>query len=320
MNKTISRKLKNMYWSVAEKRKTQAELRRRMAVLSKEGDPFFYVINRSDYVGLFSYVEIVMRQIDFALRQGYIPVVDMRGSRNPYLEDGKEQTENWWELYFEQPAGYSPEEAYRSGRFERAKEENRSKIPYGGDAFTLKKSRWQWSAFYQYFFKPNETVRHYFEKEYETLMNSDGSNVLGVLVRGTDYKAAAGHPIMPEVDEVIDAVKKCMKRYDRIYLATEEYVNVKRFEAEFPGRVLVNQRMYYDSENFDGKSINEIRFTRENDQYLCGLEYLSSILLLSKCGGLVGGLCGGTVAAVYMNGVQYRDLIYFDKGRQALQE
>lgn len=308
--------VKNLYWSVAEARRTEQEWKRMLEALSGKKEPVFYVINRSDYVGLFSYVEIVMRQIDHALRHGYIPVVDMRGSKNPYLEDGKEQAENWWELYFEQPTAYTVEEAYRSGRIERAKEENRSRIPYGGDAFTFKKSRWTWSAFYRTFFKPNDTVRKYFEKEYEALMHSDGSRVLGVLVRGTDYKAAAGHPVMPDVDEVIGAVRKCMERYDFIYLATEEYANVKRFETEFPGRVLVNQRMYYDAENFDGKSINEIRFKRENDKYLCGLEYLSSILLLSKCGGLVGGLCGGTVAAVYMNDHQYRDLVYFDKGRQ----
>ena len=316
MNQTISHFLKNMYWSLVESGKTKQEWKRMLETPAEGEHSVFYVINRSDYVGLFSYVEIVMRQIDYALRKGYIPVVDMRGSRNPYVDDGKEQTENWWELYFEQPAGYSVEEAYRSGRIEHASEENRSTIPYGGIAFTLKKSRWTWSAFYRTFFKPNETVRNYFAKEYETLMQSDGSRVLGVLVRGTDYKAAAGHPVMPEVDEVIAAVKKCMKRYDRIYLATEEYANVKRFEAEFPGRVLVNRRMYYDEESFEGKTINEIRFARENDKYLCGLEYLSSILLLSKCGGLVGGLCGGTVAAVYLNDYQYRDLVYFDKGRQ----
>lgn len=316
MNKTISRLLKNSYWSMIQKRKVQAEWERSLHTLAAPTEKTYYVINRVDYVGLFSYVEIVLRQIEYALHQGYIPVVDMRGSRNPYLEDGKEQTENWWDLYFEQPAGHSLEEAYRSGRIERAVEENRSKVPYGGNAFSYKRSRWHWSAYYREFFKPNETVQHYFEKEYEELMHSDGRKVLGVLVRGTDYKTAAGHPIMPDVDEVVEAVKKCMKRYDRIYLATDEYVNVERFEAEFPGRVLVNQRMYYDGKNVEGRSINEIRFERENDKYLCGLEYLSSILLLSQCGGLVGGLCGGTVAAIYINDYRYRDLIYFDKGRQ----
>lgn len=316
MNQTISRFLKNIYWSFIEAGKAEQEWMRMLETLSDRKNPVFYVISRSDYVGLFSYVEIVMRQIDYALRNGYIPIVDMRGSKNPYLEDGKEQTENWWELYFEQPAGYSVEEAYQSGKIERASEEKRSRIPYGGASFKLKKSRWTWSAYYRTFFKPNETVRNYFAQEYETLMHSDGSRVLGVLVRGTDYQTAAGHPVMPGVDEVISAVKKCMKRYDRIYLATEEHVNVERFEAEFPGRVLVNRRMYYDEKNFEERSINEIRFDRENDKYLCGLEYLSSILLLSKCGGLVGGLCGGTVAAVYLNDYQYRDLIYFDKGRQ----
>ena len=42
----------------------------------------------------------------YAVKQGYIPVIDMQNGRNTYLEEGKVGRENAWEYYFEQPCGY----------------------------------------------------------------------------------------------------------------------------------------------------------------------------------------------------------------------
>ncbi len=309
MNEKVRKCLKNLYWDICEGRKTKAELRKELDKLVEAEK--FYIISRTEYVGLFSYVQTIMRQIGYAVNNGCIPVVDMRGIRNPYVEDGEENEINWWELYFEQPTEHSLEEAYRSSH-ELCKEENMSTIPHGGSAVFYKKSRWYWSTMYREFFRLNKKANEYFENEYRTLMNSDGSNVLGVLVRGTDRIGAVGHSVMPTVEEILAVVREKMKHYDKIYLATEEYSNVELFEAEFPGKILVNKRMYYDQQDFSSKTINEIRFERENDKYLCGLEYLSSVMLLAKCGGIVGGSCSGTVAAIYINGYQYKDIECFE--------
>lgn len=45
-----------------------------------------------------------------------------------------------------------------------------------------------------------------------------------------------------------------------------------------------------------------------------GLEYLSSIILLSRCTALVGGNCGGTLGALFFNDEKYEFVHVFNLG------
>ena len=145
--------------------------------------------------------------------------------------------------------------------------------------------------------------------------------VLGVICRGTDYLALkpSGHPVQPEIKDVIAYCKKYMEKnkYDAIYLATEERKTRDLFKKEFPGKILENKRRYYD-DIYDKDSsisyIKDVHFERENDNYWSGLEYLSSIILLSRCDALVGGNCGGTLGAIFFNDEKYEFTHVFDLG------
>ena len=89
------------------------------------------------------------------------------------------------------------------------------------------------------------------------------------------------------------------------------------FEKAFPGKILENKRVYYDDIYDQDDSIayiKDVHFERENDRYLSGLEYLSSIILLSRCSALVGGNCGGTLGALFFNDEQYQFVHVFDLG------
>ena len=48
-----------------------------------------------------------------------------------------------------------------------------------------------------------------------------------------------------------------------------------------------------------------MNFERENDSYYKGLEYFSSIVILSRCQALIGGNTGGSCAAMFMNNMKY---------------
>lgn len=106
-------------------------------------------------------------------------------------------------------------------------------------------------------------------------------------------------------------------KYDAIYLATEERKTRDLFKKEFPGKILENKRRYYD-DIYDKDSsisyIKDVHFERENDNYWSGLEYLSSIILLSRCDALVGGNCGGTLGAIFFNDEKYEFTYVFDLG------
>lgn len=60
--------------------------------------------------------------------------------------------------------------------------------------------------------------------------------------------------------------------------------------------------------------IKDVHFERKNDNYLSGLEYLSSIILLSRCTALVGGNCGGTLGALFFNDEKYEFVHVFNLG------
>lgn len=287
--------IKNLNWDIAGCRSAKCSFEK----TSDGGHK--YVISRNEMVGLFSYVETTMRETVQAVNKDMVPVVDMTGCRNPYL-DSTSDNKNWWELYFDQPTGNGGKVLkITAGK-------GNGEVPHSRIGVLEKRSRWYWGKVYEAYFKPNNTVMEYFNKEYELLLGAGSFRTLGVLVRGTDYKGAKGHPVQPSVDEVIRVVKSVAHKYDKIYIATEEQKNVKAFEQAFTGKVITNKRNYFDGIDMSGKTINDIRFERENDGYLSGLEYLSSILLLSKCDGLVAGICGGSVAAVYINNNKYRYL------------
>ena len=93
-----------------------------------------------------------------------------------------------------------------------------------------------------------------------------------------------------------------------IYLATEDGKIDKAFRERFPGKIRINQRRYYD-ELFDENGlqlIKDVHFDREDDDYWKGMEYLSSLVILSRCESLIAGNCGGSQMAVFMNGGKYR--------------
>lgn len=91
-------------------------------------------------------------------------------------------------------------------------------------------------------------------------------------------------------------------------------MNLKK---HFREKYLKTKRVYYDDIYDQDDSIayiKDVHFERENDRYLSGLEYLSSIILLSRCSALVGGNCGGTLGALFFNDEQYQFVHVFDLG------
>lgn len=176
-----------------------------------------------------------------------------------------------------------------------------------------------WGRMYQTFIHLNESTRNYVENEYQTIFKGK-KRVLGVICRGTDYLRLrpAGHPVQPPVDDVIALCEEKIREdsYDAIYLATEEKKIRDQFCQAFPGMIMENKRQYYDDiyykENI--QYIKDVHFDRENNNYWTGLEYLSSILLLSRCTALIGGNCGGAMAALFFNNGKYQYTHIFNLG------
>lgn len=255
------------------------------------------------------FLENMMSLMVYALSNGYTPYVNL-----------KDRGEGWtnWDTFFEQPFPIPTDRMPdRVCDLEQGYFKPEFYTPYNKLDLRL------WCKVYHRLVRLNEPTSQYVEKEYNNLFfgeKGQKKSVLGVICRGTDYVKLRpwGHPVQPPVEQVIERAKVLMEWYrlEELYLATEELAIFEKFDKAFPGKVLVNQRQYYDG-IFNAQNmtyIYEVQFDRENDIFLKGLEYLSSLQLLSRCDVLLGGNCGGACAALYMNNMKYKYVELFNLG------
>ena len=240
-----------------------------------------------------------------AVCEGYIPRIEILNSKG----------ENIWEMFFQQPFADMPE-----AHLPRAIIEDPHYLENfpAFEAVYDREIALQWGKVFDFFVSFNEKAKAYIDEEINGIIK--GKNVLGVLCRGTDYieTRPKGHPVQPDIDSLISKVEEVFKNggYQYLYLATEDGRYDRAFRSVYGDRLLINKRKYYDSVYLDQKVslIKDVHFDRDDDDFLKGIEYVSSLQILSKCQGLVAGNCSGTQAAVFWNNGNYRDTYIFDLG------
>ena len=287
-------------------------------------DKIFYITGVADRRGGLLWMMLCnLGRIAYALEKGWIPVVDWQNQPNQYLENQDLHKKNAWEYYFEQPCNYNLASIKQSKNivqgigplsidnliFDCYIETNDEYFPY------IKKIFKQYIQF-------NVSTRNYIENEYQTVLNGK-DKVLGVLCRGTDYtlRKPEGHPIQPEPEKVIKKAKEVMaaKHLDSIYLATEDQDIYELFRKEFGEKLHTNkQDRFTKQEMAKAQYLYQIQHDRENDKYLLGLEYLSSIYILSKCHSFISGRTRGATGVLLMtDGFDYQYIwnlsIYMNK-------
>lgn len=237
--------------------------------------------------------------------------------RIPVVQIVNEAGDNIWEQFFEQPCPNWEEMAADRDTTVLDKKEV---MVFPGFQEIFSGARVAlWRNLYQSFVRFCPPVQEYIDGEVRGLLE-EGRRVLGVLCRGTDYiqLRPTGHPVQPDLEEILDMAERKLGELscDFIYLATEEGRIDRRFRERFPDKILVNRRVYYD-EIFQKEQltwIKDVHFDREDDDYWKGVEYLSSLVILSKCHAIVAGNCGGSQAAVFMNDGTYEDVHIYDMG------
>lgn len=311
--------------------------------------PYLVLQNRSKSVGLMTYAAQVVEFSDYAEKHNSEVIVDLKNYPCVNLDDSRVGIDNAWEYYYEQPFHDTPEldqlyekysfsflPCYRKKLLAYYPGINRS-IAYR--LFYNKRTEYEritikecldnseiyrrWCDIARRRLHLNEKTQSYVEEEYQSIIA--GKRVLGVSIRGTDYtqKRAYGHPIQPPIEKVIADAVSCMHKYGytHIYLSCEERAAVDCFETAFPGRILINKRKFFDNVDFRKVSgIADISFNRENDAYLRGLEYLSSIYLLSRCDALIAGQNTGSQMAYIINGGKYEYVYFYSIGKYGIDD
>ena len=284
------------------------------------GGKTYYIIRRRDHLcGLFSNYHIFADHMYYALSKGWLPVVDMKHYPNAYLEPQLLGKVNAWEYYFRQPFDLTLDEAYSADNVVVGTgEPPKFKLPnplgsrgiyefYANVNGIL--SAWQVIDRLGLFRLQPKMIED-ITQEYNRLISKD-DRVLGVLVRGTDFNILRPQYATP-LGKAVAASKDLKAKWNcnKIFLATEDYDIVTRFKEEFADDCLVVDRQYV---NYDGRGhLALYHINRKNDFFLLGKEYLTQIVILSKCNCLCAMAGNGTAAAMIMSD-GYERVAIFDR-------
>lgn len=279
-------------------------------------DKIFYVIRRRDlYCGLFSLFITNLKRIDDAVKQGYIPVVDMQNDFNIYLSEDKVGRENAWEYYFKQPMGYSMKDIERSRRVIIGSGAVPPMFPYldirflSGETGELE----YWRECARKYISLSDEAGRLVDQEYNKLFTV-GDKVLGVKCRGTDYTNGKpkNHPIQPTPEQAVSKAEEIFasKGCTKVFLATEDAMFYEVFKEKFGDRLIANKTDYM---KYQGGSTGKEEYEQENGGYRAGMEYLITTMLLARCDCLCAGCVSATVGALLLTeGYEYTYL--FDLG------
>ena len=289
----------------------------------QNSDKTFFIVRRTNtYSGLLSLMLTHLMRIDEAIKRGCIPVVDMQNNFNVYLPEDKIGKENAWEYYFEQPMHYGLQDIKKSKNILLGSGEVPEVFPYNDVKFASgEDGRIQyWQELAQKYIRLNKKTESYIQ-ELESRLFAPGDKVLGVKCRGTDYLRAKpeGHPRQPDIEQIIEKTEEIMEQQgcNKIFLSTEDEAMYEKLTAHFGDAVVTNKKEYV---HYEKGPIGQVVYREdEKEKYMEGLEYLSQIIILSRCDCLVAGLTSGTIGAMLLTkGYEYSYI--FDLGLYSKEE
>jgi hypothetical protein len=250
-----------------------------------------------------AYIGEVVSLILYALYRGYIPEIQINSNES--------ETKNNWDWYFIQPKDLPFFCEINCENFQRVECPVVSSVfgPWCDILWNEAGADYKiWRFLYRTFIKYNDHTIAYFDRE---LGNFDEENTLGTIIRGTDYTATKPrwHPVQPSPDELLAILKHefASGKYNKIYVATEEQRLYNLIEAEFGQDIVFSKQktfydeIYYENLKHNISRIGDVKFDRENDNYLKGIEYLLTLNALSRCSAIIGANCGGSMYAVLMS-------------------
>lgn len=305
-----------LYLTITQKKYDNKLIGEKSSFGIENPDIIFFIIRLNNpYLGLMAIYNSVLGYIRIAEERGYIPVVDLKNFQNGYLEIEEVGKKNAWEYYFEQPTKYTLEEAYRSKNviFSSGISPREASPQVLKLFMDHKKKSDQYFRLKNKYLRIKKNILQQIESQFLNIVGN--KRVIGITSRGSDIINLKGHAIQPTTNELIAKSKSMLLKWncDYIFLASEEEYVVETFRKVFGNRLLINQSMRITE--FE-KYIPwvEISFNRENDKYLKGFEYLTTVVILSRCQCIIGSLIGATVGALVMNKGEYENTYLYDLG------
>ena len=266
--------------------------------------------------GLLSLFWNVVRNLDYAIDNNLIPIIDFKNYRTQYAINN---VDNVWDYYFTQPSDYSLSEVYSSQNVILSGLEiqsyKKTKYHANYEHAKLDELHKQIFQYIDYSDKTKQRVNQEIEK-----LKLNLEDTLGLYLRGTDYikLKPSGHPIQPTIEQAVEVADQFREKYNiaNIFLVTEDGEIYKSIKARYREECITPSfdKYIYDYKGKNFLSNDECINKLEENAYERGMNYLVKMIILSKCGYLIGGNTNGMWAVNVFAEKEFKDLYVFDLG------
>lgn len=272
----------------------------------------YYIIHFDDpmHSGWTVWERVVLYQSIYAVRHGMIPVVDMKNYPSIYQEKEMMGKENTWEKYYLQPMDVALQTAYESNDYiiSDGSQEWFNYIRRAPHGLKLSEDelRREYGKYIRLTPYTKEVLENKFNEMFPKGTNIEKLRLIGIVLRGTDYKLYH-HPKQPDVEVVADIAKKKFMELncDYFYVATEDCDLYNQISELLPKGKTLSYKAGIVS-GISGCVGDYIRTKTNADQ--AAIDYLSVLYNINKCIALIGGACGATDVAKFKREPQYEYL------------
>jgi hypothetical protein len=270
----------------------------------KDSTQIFYAIkpNEGNIYGLGALIIETLKYIQYAEQMGYIPVVDWRKDTQYSDELSKK---NAWNYFFKPLKGKDIEEISKSPNTyiieskvsDLKKLDEKQRISKSFDSDNLSRARKMFIDYFEF----SDIINEKLDK-----IEFDGLDTAGFYLRGTDYAVLKPqkHAIQPNVALAIKKMNQVISKYgfSRIFLVTEDKKIFDEVKSYYGNRLVClpfdRHIEDYAGTSFlldDMHSLNQLG----DNAKVRGINYFVKLILLSRCGCIVGGnTCGSWLSAV----------------------
>ena len=275
---------------------------------------FVIIRDKCKTCGLFAFYIHYLGCSRMLLSQGYIPIVDLKTFPNIFNGfNTSSLSQNPWEIYFNQPFGYTLENVIKKTKNIKFFLCNHS-YPYPSN--NIYKNKVLIDYWHNIALK-YASIKNKYIKEATITMNNlfkGSNNILGVLARGTDYIARQpkSHPKQPNIKIILRDVKNMNEKnkYDWIFLTTEDYIIRLQFIQIFGNKLkysLKNKNIKYNYKSKEMLCYN--KNIKGNIEYM--EIYLINIIILSKCIDIITSRTNGSIGAfIFTEGFRNTKVYY----------
>ena len=221
---------------------------------------------------------------------------------------------NPWEAFFDQPFNFKLKDVLNNAKKIKYDECSNNGYKKGEPFFSILSNdiiRLYYHNLVNQYIPIKKEILTEANKKYKLLFKNS-NNILGILIRGTDYIGRKHHAIPPTPEKVFKDISKLKNKYDWMFIATEDDIIREKFINKF-GKKLKYIK-YKTNINYDYTKKPLLGFNKNiRGNFSFMRIYLINIIILSKCIDIIASRTAGTIIAFVLS-KGFRNKIIYNLG------